>query len=64
MLPELQARRQLLAIEAASVPQMSDSSRSEVLRRYTSQLSGTKRAKSLHEALGGFARTTLVPVKK
>lgn len=53
MLPQLHAERQLLAIEAASVPHMKDTARQAVIRRHqrTVTRDQTTRARSAHEAL-------------
>ncbi len=52
MLPELQAERQLLAIEAASVPHMTDKSRTSVIGRWERLSRGAAaHAKSAVEAL-------------
>lgn len=54
MLPQLHAERQLLAIEAASVPHMKDTARQAVIRRHQRTVTRdqtTTRARSAHEAL-------------
>jgi hypothetical protein len=51
MLPQLQAERQLLAIEAASVPHMEQRSRAKVIGRYERHARDATRAKSTFEAL-------------
>lgn len=50
MLPLLLAERQLLAIEASSIPHMKDEARREVFARLERAVTGTKR-KSATEAL-------------
>jgi hypothetical protein len=57
MLPELQAERQLLAIEAATMahPNLEPRVRAAVLSRYQRRLEGrSARAKTAAEALGGL----------
>jgi hypothetical protein len=66
MLPQLQAERQLLAIEAASVPHMEKSSRSSLIDRYIARARGEAvRAKSFVEALmAEGVRVVQVPASK
>lgn len=45
MLPQLRAERQLLAIEAASMPHMKPEQSGEVIRRLNAQLGTNTRAK-------------------
>jgi hypothetical protein len=51
MLPQLEAERQLLAIEAACVPHMTQQAGAGVLRRYEQRLGGDASRKSALEAL-------------
>jgi hypothetical protein len=51
MLPQLQAERQLLAIEACSVPHMAETSRLAVLNRHARRIEGTRTPQSALEAL-------------
>lgn len=58
MLPQLRAERQLLAIEAASVPYMKADQHSDVIRRLNDQLgTNTKPAPATDAVLQGMGIT-------
>jgi hypothetical protein len=67
MLPALYAERQLLAIEAASVPHMSEHVRRELVGRYARRVEragGETKPRSAHEALlAAGVKVAEVPAK-
>jgi len=65
MLPQLQAEKQLLAIEASSFGEMKPADRASTLRRLMARVDGRKRPKSAVEALmGAGIAVTHVPTTR
>jgi hypothetical protein len=64
MLPELEAQRQLLAIEVASFPHITNDARRQIISRLQRQTQVEQRPLSLTDALSGLSRTHTVQVPK